>query len=247
MTFSLLILLLLIVYSLVVAFKPSSLSLKHKYHDNIIMKIDYRNLKINDIDSCGVLCAEVFEGPFEGSSWFNPSPGMKRTKAINGHRMQLKERYEEKLKKGLNHAMVIVNDDDKTIDNYSDINDGIVAFMEVGMLPSPIPIIKEWQGNSVETFEDVPYIGNLIVSPGCRRRGIANKLIRIALKVTEKWNFEYLYLAVDIDNIEALNLYAKVGFEVILDERDLISRSITRTARLYMRKAASISPSLSPE
>ena len=202
------------------------------------MKIDYRNLKINDIDSCGILCAEVFEGPFEASSWLNPSASMKRSKAINGHRMQLKERYEEKLRKGLNHAMFVANDDDNNTDNYDDINDGVVAFMEVGMLPSPIPIIKEWEGNRVETYTDVPYIGNLIVSPGSRRKGIANKLIRVALKVTEKWNYDYLYLAVDIDNISALNLYSKVGFEVILDERDLIARPLNRTARLYMRKAA---------
>jgi len=169
---------------------------------------------------------------------------MKRSKAINGHRMQLKERYEEKLRKGLNHAMFVANDDDNTIDNYDDINDGVVAFMEVGMLPSPIPIIKEWEGNRIETYTDVPYIGNLIVSPGSRRRGIANKLIRVALKVTEKWNYDYLYLAVDIDNISALNLYSKVGFEVILDERDLIARPLNRTARLYMRKAAVAAPSI---
>jgi len=210
-----------------------------KFHNNMFMKIDYRNLKVIDIDSCGILCAEVFEGPFEESSWFNPSANIKRSKAINGHRMQLQERYQEKLSKGLNHAMFVAIDDDNNIENYNDIKDGIVAFMEVGMLPSPIPIVKEWEGNSIETYSDVPYIGNLIVQPGSRRKGIANKLIRVALKVTEKWNFEHLYLAVDIDNIEALNLYEKVGFEVILDERDLISRPLNRTARLYMRKTVS--------
>jgi len=205
----------------------------------INMKIDYRNLKVNDIDSCGILCAEVFEGPFEESTWYNPSAGMKRSKAINGHRLQLKERFEEKLKKGLNHAMFVAIDDDKNIDNFIDIKDGIVAFMEVGMLPSPIPITKQWEGNNIETYSDVPYIGNLIVSPSSRRKRIGEKLIRIALKVTEKWGFEHLWLAVDIDNINALNLYKKVGFEVVLDERDLISRP-NRVARIYMRKSSAI-------
>ena len=203
------------------------------------MKIDYRNLKVNDIDSCGILCAEVFEGPFEESTWYNPSAGMKRSKAITGHRLQLKERFEEKLKKGLNHAMFVAIDDDKNVDNFIDIKDGIVAFMEVGMLPSPIPITKQWEGNNIETYSDVPYIGNLIVSPSSRRKRIGEKLIRIALKVTEKWGFEHLWLAVDIDNINALNLYKKVGFEVVLDERDLISRP-NRVARIYMRKSSAI-------
>jgi ribosomal protein S18 acetylase RimI-like enzyme len=205
----------------------------------INMKIDYRNLKINDIDSCSILCAEVFEGPFEESSWYNPTAGIVRSKAINGHKLQLKERYEEKLKKGLNHAMFVAIDDDKNIDNFIDIKDGIVAFMEVGMLPSPIPIIKSWEGNDIETYNDVPYIGNLIVSPPSRRKRIAEKLIRIALKVTEKWGYEYLWLAVDIDNIKALNLYLKMGFEIVLDERDLISKP-NRIARLYMKKSPSI-------
>jgi len=42
----------------------------------------------------------------------------------------------------------------------------------------------------------------------------------------------------------ALNLYNKVGFEAILNERDLTRRTLNRTARLYMRKAAVAAPSI---
>ena len=69
---------------------------------------------------------------------------------------------------------------------------------------------------------DVPYLGNLVVDNEWRRNGIASKMVRIALKVAEKWQYEKLYLAVDFDNSNALSLYKKLGFDCILDEQDMI-------------------------
>ena len=59
--------------------------------------------------------------------------------------------------RGYKHAMVLAQADAS-----------VVGFMEVGMLPSPLP---RTEAGADETFPDVPYIGNLCVDPGYRRRG----------------------------------------------------------------------------
>ena len=38
-----------------------------------------------------------------------------------------------------------------------------------------------------EYREEKPYIGNVAVDESCRRLGYGSKLIRIAMKVAEKW------------------------------------------------------------
>ncbi len=82
----------------------------------------------------------------------------------------------------------------------------------------------------------MPYLGNVLVTESFRRKGIGSNLIKIGLKVAEKWKYDKLYLAVDVDNTIALDLYTKLGFEVILDERDLINRNINKKCRLFMAK-----------
>ena len=82
-------------------------------------------------------------------------------------------------------------------------------------------------------------MGNVLVSESFRRKGIGSNLIKIGLKVAEKWNYDKLYLAVDVDNTIALDLYTKLGFQVILDERDLINRNINKKCRLFMAKNVS--------
>ena len=73
-------------------------------------------------------------------------------------------------------------------------------------------------------------------SPSVRRQGIGQRLIKIAMKlVQDKWKDNIIYVAVDGDNTPALDMYAKNGFSVVLDERQLINRS-RGTARLFLEK-----------
>lgn len=88
---------------------------------------------------------------------------------------------------------------------------------------------------------DVPYLGNVAVDSRMRRKGIATKLIRVASRVAEKWNDansvdkSMIYATVECSNNDAMKLYEKLGFSVVLDERDLISRR-QREPRLFMRR-----------
>jgi len=145
---------------------------------------------------------------------------------INNHKTQLENRYNEKVNGAMSHSMIVGTSDDE-----------VVSFLEVGLLPSPIPVKVSWNGVETDTTTDVPYLGNVLVSEAYRRQGIGSNLIKIGLKVAEKWKYDKLYLAVDIDNEIALGLYKKLGFEVILDERDLINRNINKKCRLFMAKS----------
>jgi len=59
------------------------------------------------------------------------------------------------------------------------------------------------------------YIINLVVSPEHRKKGIAQNLIYTACKYYQsKGNCLPMSLQVDKDNIPAINLYKKVGFEI---------------------------------
>ena len=62
------------------------------------------------------------------------------------------------------------------------------------------------------------------------------KLVRIALKLVEKWGDTKLFAAVDYDNSFALAFYKKLNFNIELDERDLLNRSSKKSARIFMSK-----------
>lgn len=86
------------------------------------------------------------------------------------------------------------------------------------------------------TLADVPFVGNVAVSSQYRRRGIASKLMKIATAVARKWRCEELFVAVECDNNGAQALYANIGFEVMLDERDNLLRTSKNLPRLFMRR-----------
>jgi ribosomal protein S18 acetylase RimI-like enzyme len=117
----------------------------------------------------------------------------------------------------------------------------LVGFAEIGMLPSPIEeeTPGEWGGveTTVKSRREVPYVGNLAVSESYRRQGVASKLIRVGMKVAEKWGEESLFVAVDADNFNAVRLYGKIGFDLVLDESMDINRSWKKNPRLFFEKA----------
>ena len=83
--------------------------------------------------------------------------------------------------------------------------------------------------------EDKPYLGNVAVSTTVRRQGVGERLVQVGLRLVERmWKEDRLYVAVDGGNDPALNMYKKLGFEVVLDESQLINRS-----RMFLEKRLS--------
>jgi len=52
----------------------------------------------------------------------------------------------------------------------------------------------------------------------------------------EKWGDRYLFAGVDCDNEGAIAMYLRLGYRVVLDERNLINRTARGTPRLFIMK-----------
>jgi ribosomal protein S18 acetylase RimI-like enzyme len=184
------------------------------------MKIDFRNAKEQDIPAIAVLCSDVFDGPFE---WFKE---IQKQKSINDFSKQLSERFSNLVTKGMKHGMIVATD--------SEAGNKLVAFLEIGSLPSPVTETAEWQGGVAQVRPDVPYLGNVAVSGDYRRQGLGSKLVKIGKRMAEKWGEKKLYVAVDSTNGPAIAMYEKLNFVKVLDESDNINRRADKTPRLFM-------------
>lgn len=107
-------------------------------------------------------------------------------------------------------SISIVDDDTTDTD--------VVGFLEMGCLPSPIPISI---GGNKNARPELPYIANVAVNPTIRRRKIGSTLVRLATKIAAKWivsgtktSFSpFLFLSVERDNHDALMFYERLKFE----------------------------------
>ena len=107
-------------------------------------------------------------------------------------------------------SISIVDDDTTDTD--------VVGFLEMGCLPSPIPISI---GGNKNARPELPYIANVAVNPTIRRRKIGSTLVRLATKIAAKWIVSgsktsfppFLFLSVERDNHDALMFYERLKFE----------------------------------
>jgi hypothetical protein len=101
---------------------------QHRYCNkrNLVMKLEYRNAKISDVGSISELCSESFDGPFQ---WHQQ---IQRLQSIDSFRVQLTDRLNNLVFKGVKHCMIVAVDGEKPEKS------SIVGFLEVGLLPSPI-------------------------------------------------------------------------------------------------------------
>jgi ribosomal protein S18 acetylase RimI-like enzyme len=58
-----------------------------------------------------------------------------------------------------------------------------------------------------------PYISNLAVHSNWRNQGIAQQLLQTCEQITGQWGYPDIYLHVLDNNIAALNLYQKLGYQ----------------------------------
>ena len=189
--------------------------------------IEFRNAKECDLPRISDLCVNEFEGPF---GFFD---GIRKNAALDDYLKEFQKRYTDLVLEKRKHAMII-----------GVINNEVVCFCEVGMLPSPkvVFVKSSWNGEETQvrqenSYIEVPYIGNVVVSDQFRRKGYGSKLIRISMKIAEKWSEDSLFVAVAVDNINAQAMYQKLGFVLVLDERDLINRTSKKVPRLFFSKS----------
>lgn len=183
-------------------------------------KFKFRNVQLDDIGSLAEMCAETFEGPF---SWLDT---LKKRRFEDEFKGQFKDRYTRLVQGGIQHAMILCEAPGQG-------GTEVVGFLEVGLLPSPVVVPVSWEGQETESRPEVPFLGNVAVSPARRRQGLATKLVKLGEAVCRKWDHSGLFVAVEGDNAAALALYRRLDFRVVLDERDQMNR---RGNRIFMRK-----------
>ncbi|OEU14087.1 hypothetical protein FRACYDRAFT_262494 [Fragilariopsis cylindrus CCMP1102] len=134
---------------------------------------------------------------------------------------QLRQRMiEVKKEDSLPHSFLVATIPSLSIivdDN--DTSTSVVGFLEMGCLPSPIPISI---GGNKNARPELPYIANVAVNPTARRRKIGSTLVRLATKIAAKWVVSgtdtssfppFLFLSVERDNHDALMFYERLEFE----------------------------------
>jgi ribosomal protein S18 acetylase RimI-like enzyme len=116
------------------------------------------------------------------------------------------------------------------IDNPSNA----IATVEMGLRQVPratyaIPLLN-WQA------PQYPYLFNLAVHPGWRRRGVAAQLLTAAEKLALRWGFQQLYLHVLENNLPARQLYQQSGYQFHKVEPGIRLWLINHHRRLLLRK-----------
>jgi len=116
-----------------------------------------------------------------------------------GFGLRLKESALERLNgKRRFHVLIIEDENDRII--------GTVTAAKTDPDPLPLPLI--WKAN-----KDQFYVSNLAIAQSFRRRGIAKCLLRATETLAHRWGCSSIWLHVEEDNIPALNLYQRNGYE----------------------------------
>jgi ribosomal protein S18 acetylase RimI-like enzyme len=189
------------------------------------MKTSYRNAKEGDLNSIAELVAETFEGPFGFLQV------LQKKASYDNFQEQFSSRYNNLVMGGKKHAMFVAVDEE---------TQRLEGFLEIGALPSPIPVDVKFAGITMPIVTDIPYLGNVAVSEDSRRKGIASRLIRIGEKIAGKWGDRYICAAVDCENQQALSMYKKLNFDVVRDERDSMNRNMKNPPRLFVLRGLDV-------
>jgi ribosomal protein S18 acetylase RimI-like enzyme len=80
------------------------------------------------------------------------------------------------------------------------------------------------------------YLSNLAVQEGCRRQGVARKLLSAAEQLSIDWGFREMYLHVMADNTRARLLYKNMGYQLHQVEPTLFSLLSLQPSRLLLKK-----------
>jgi ribosomal protein S18 acetylase RimI-like enzyme len=86
----------------------------------------------------------------------------------------------------------------------------LLGFCEIAMLSTP------FEGGDRDGTRDTvrPALVNLVVHPKFRRRGVASRIVQSAQRyVAKEWASDNLNLYVNHDNVAAISLYRRLGFQ----------------------------------
>lgn len=88
---------------------------------------------------------------------------------------------------------------------------------ENGALLGEISLVLDMNDPEYTIPHKRAYVSHLIVKKDCRRQGIGSALVTYLIEQAKQMDIKELTIGVDLDNFAALRLYAKAGFDRILD------------------------------
>ena len=88
---------------------------------------------------------------------------------------------------------------------------------ENGVLLGEISLVFNMEDPEYTITHKRAYASHLIVKKDCRRQGIGSALVTYLIEQAKQMDIKELTIGVDLDNFAALRLYAKAGFDRILD------------------------------
>ena len=103
---------------------------------------------------------------------------------------------------------------------YSDLQSGKrVTWVceQNGALLGEISLVLDMNDPEYTIPHKRAYVSHLIVKKDCRRHGIGSALVTYLIEQAKQMDIKELTIGVDLDNFAALRLYAKAGFDRILD------------------------------
>ena len=208
-------------------------------------KYTYRMAKTSDLPAIAELLNDVFENNDYTAN------NEKNTENFNPKSIEekLKQRMVEMKSSSFPHAFLVATPTSPS----ENLSSSVVAFLELGTMPSPIAMEKEWNGVKVTTRPELPFVANVVVNKSTRRQNIGKTLVQLALKIAQKWcdapSFRnqseiskssgsstscdpFLFLSVDAHNVGALSFYESLNFEEI----QLTTESSLPAAKVYLKK-----------
>lgn len=139
--------------------------------------------------------------------------------------------------------------------SFEGVDDGPLGFAEVGFLPAPPEpnekMDSEKPGQTVsevyaaskaaeaatETLELFPYLANLAVRAGARRRGLGKELVAACERKAAEFGFDRMYIKVERSNIAARRLYDQAGYRLVyLQPAGWTRKQGPTDSNLFLRK-----------
>jgi ribosomal protein S18 acetylase RimI-like enzyme len=114
----------------------------------------------------------------------------------------------------------------------------------LGTVELGLQTASPWQSTYPKRY---PYISNLAVHSNWRNQGIAQQLLQTCEQITGQWGYSDVYLHVLDNNVAALNLYQKLGYQFQLHESHWNLGFWQKPQRRLLCKSLARSSSINPD
>ena len=162
------------------------------------------------------------------------------------------------------HALLVASRNEAEQGRYFEgVDDSLLGFAELGLLPAPPEQRAGWPGESRDGEESTaaaltadgadaetaaaasadeaavelfPYLANLAVKAGARRMGLGKALVQATEQRAAQLGYSRMYIKVDRQNFEARRVYDRLGYRIVYLQPRTDPRKGPLGANLFLRK-----------